>query len=58
MFQVFSPLGENLDFVSPLGFDIQRNSDHEPPKSSSTQSLETLSEWQKSDICSNNRNNF
>ena len=26
------PLGEKLDFVSPLGFDIQRHSDHETPK--------------------------
>ena len=32
MFGVVSPLGENLDFFSFLGFNIQRNSDHETPK--------------------------
>ena len=32
IFGVVSPLEENLDLFSPLGFDIQRNSDHESPK--------------------------
>ena len=32
IFGVVSPLGENLDFFSPLGFDVQTNSDHKPPK--------------------------
>ena len=32
IFGVVSPLGENLDFFGPLGFDTQRNSDHETPK--------------------------
>ena len=31
-FGVVGSLGENLDSFSPLGFDIQRNSDHETPK--------------------------
>ena len=39
IFGAISPLGENLDFSSPLGFDIQRNSDHKPQTSRSTQSF-------------------
>ena len=31
IFEVVGPLRENLEFFSPLGFDIQRNSDHETP---------------------------
>ena len=39
IFGVVGPLGENLDFFSPLGFDVQTNSDHKTQKkSSSTQS--------------------
>ena len=40
------PLGENFDFFSPLGFEIQRNSDHETPTNQAllSQSSETLSE--------------
>ena len=30
---VVRPLGENLDFFSLLGFDIQTNSDHKTQKS-------------------------
>ena len=42
IFGVVGPSGENLDFFTPLGFDVQTNSDHKPKKSSST--LKTLSE--------------
>ena len=31
-FEVVSPLGENLDFFNPLGFDVQTNSDHKTKK--------------------------
>ena len=29
---VVGPLGENLDFFSPLGFDVKTNSDHKTQK--------------------------
>ena len=32
IFGVVGPFGENLDFFSPLGFDVQTNSDHETQK--------------------------
>ena len=32
IFGVAGPLGENLNFFSPLGFDVQTNSDHKTPK--------------------------
>ena len=32
IFGVVGPLGENLDLFSPLGFDIQINSDHKTQK--------------------------
>ena len=32
IFEVVGPLGENWDFFSPLGFDIEKNSDHETSK--------------------------
>ena len=32
IFEVVGPLGENLDFFSPLGFDVQTNSDHKAQK--------------------------
>ena len=32
IFGVVSPLGENLSFLSPLGFNIQRHSNHKPHK--------------------------
>ena len=38
IFGVVGPLAENMDFISPLGLDIQTNSDHKPKNSSSTQS--------------------
>ena len=31
-FGVVGPLGENLEFFSPLGFDVQINSDHKTQK--------------------------
>ena len=31
-FGVVGPLGENLDFFGPLGFDVQTNSDHKTQK--------------------------
>ena len=34
IFGVVGPLGENLDFFSPLGFDVKTNSDHKTQKSS------------------------
>ena len=39
-FGVVGPLGENLNLFSPLGFDVQTNSDHKikPKLSRSTQS--------------------
>ena len=40
------PLGENLDFSSPLGFDVQTNSDHKTQKLKlySVSAFKTLSE--------------
>ena len=32
IFGVIGPLGENLDFFSPLGVDVQTNSDIKPKK--------------------------
>ena len=32
IFGVVGPLGENLDIFSPLGFDVQTNSDHKTQK--------------------------
>ena len=32
IFGVVGPLGENLDLFSPLGFDVETNSDHKTPK--------------------------
>ena len=32
VFEVVGRLGENLDFFSPLGFDVQTNSDHKTQK--------------------------
>ena len=32
IFGVVGPLGENLDFFSPLGSDVQTNSDHKTQK--------------------------
>ena len=32
IFEVIDPLGENLDFFSPLGFDVQKNSGHKTQK--------------------------
>ena len=32
IFGVAGPLGENVAFLSPLGFDVQTNSDHKTPK--------------------------
>ena len=32
MFGVLGPLGENLDFFGPLGFDVQTNPDQKAPK--------------------------
>ena len=37
IFGVVGPLGGNLDFFSPLGFDVQTDSDQNTPKSSSAQ---------------------
>ena len=39
MFVVVGPLGENLDFFSPLRFDVQTNSDHKTPKNQALVSL-------------------
>ena len=32
IFGIVGPLEENLDFFSPLGFDVQTNSDHQTQK--------------------------
>ena len=32
IFGVVDPLGENFDFFSPLGFDVQTNSNHKTQK--------------------------
>ena len=32
MFGIVGPLGENLDYFSRLGFDVQNNSDHKTQK--------------------------
>ena len=57
---VVGTLGENLDFFSLLGFDIQTNSDHNAPKIKlcSVRALKRLSEWEKSDAWSSNGNDF
>ena len=52
---VISPLAENLDFFSPLEFDIQRNSEHETPKIK-LHSVRALK--RKSDTWSSNSNDF
>ena len=56
------PLGENLDFFSPLEFDVETNSDHKTQKNQAllreSWSFKTLSEWDKSDIWSSNGNDF
>ena len=46
IFGVVGPLGETLDFFSPLGFDIQTNSDHKTQKNQAvlSQSFKTLSQ--------------
>ena len=46
IFGFVCPLGENQDFFSPLGSDIQRKSDNETPKHQAllNQSIKTLSE--------------
>ena len=36
--RVVGLFGEKLNFISPPRFDTERNSDHQTPKSSSTQS--------------------
>ena len=44
IFGVVGSFGENLDFFSPLGFDVRTNSDKKTPKNLLSQSFETLSE--------------
>ena len=47
IFGVVGPLGENLDFFSQLGFDVQTNSDHKTKKKNQaliSHSFKTLSE--------------
>ena len=46
IFGAVGPLAENLDFFSPLGFDVQTNSDHKTQKNQAllNQSFKTPSE--------------
>ena len=52
-------MGENLDFFSPLGFDVQTNSDHKTQKVKLC-SVRALKHYldDKSDTWSSNGNDF
>ena len=56
IFGVVGHLAENLDFISPLEFDVQQILITKPENSSSTQGFKMLSESGKSDTWSSSGN--